>query len=1045
MGSLGKFLNNEDLFQIRLSSVTQEEEESHIISKLISDNLFPSGDILNLSEYGLNEIPKEIEKLKNLEWIDLSSNNIESIPDWFFSLDKLTFIDLSNNNLKELPLRLFFMKNLLRLDFGYNNLTKFPYWIIENNKLEILNLESCKLRKFPEALRSLKSIKRLILKNNNIRSVPLWLKELHTLKVLNLRGNNLKYFPTLGHIVNLQYINLSNNKISKFKKNSFPINLLQLGLNNNKIEEIPIELTKIEELNRLEIAGNNLTEIPSLIESLKKLQRLDLSNNRISDISTLRNLSNLKQLFIQQNEILSLEPIIGFIEKYGIINATKLSHVQSIKYLNGNLSITQTGLIASENPLISPPIDIYYQGQNQVLRHFERVEKSTEKAILYEAKALIVGRTGAGKTTLRYKLKDVNSLMPNPDESTVGIDIENIHLKTNDEINFIMNVWDFEGQSISYQTHQFFLTKRSIYIFLADNRTEKVDTDYWFQIVELLGGNSPMVIFNNEKRGNTARLNTKALEKRFSFLLSEKTFSADLNLIDKNPTQLQRFNDFTEEIKRVLLTLPTVGLSLEKTWINVRDEIEILSKKESIISEERLWTICEKHGINKEVDQKDLSQLFHDLGILLHFQESDEPSKLSKIVVLRNNWLTKAVYLILKSDYLKYTKKGNFELSDLKKVWSDEPNIKYNFQKYSGELLELMLKFRICFKVSSSKRYIAPQLLNPYPPENYSFPEKDFSIFKYSYRFMPKGIITRLIVELHTLISQKQTLVWQDGFQIEKSKNTIAEISEPPGEREIQIKVFGLNKNIFLNQIIFTIDRINNEFNFTKRLQVNKLIPCTCDECLKNEYPFFHNYEILLKIQDRGSKKVACGETGEQVIINNILQIVSERRQVRSTSDDVLSRLDKKTDTLIENQLNIINHTANGNILSESILNLTKENRDKFDILHSKIDLIDSLELDKINSILEDKLKQLVKELPSTDEIVTKWKEVNSKEMLNLDSKLKAKLKFDLFFIAIEKEFSTDMKPSAKKLLSDLKASKKEISEWINNERSFSQLFFEED
>ena len=51
-----------------------------------------------------------------------------------------------------------------------------------------------------------------------------------------------------------------------------------------------------------------------------------------------------------------------------------------------------------------------------------------------------------------------------------------------------LNVWDFEGQSIAYQTHQFFLSKRSLYLFVVDTRTEKADTDYWLQIVEILGG-----------------------------------------------------------------------------------------------------------------------------------------------------------------------------------------------------------------------------------------------------------------------------------------------------------------------------------------------------------------------------------------------------------------------------------------------------------------------------------------------------------------------------------------------------------------------------
>ena len=35
-----------------------------------------------------------------------------------------------------------------------------------------------------------------------------------------------------------------------------------------------------------------------------------------------------------------------------------------------------------------------------------------------------------------------------------------------------MNIWDFGGQEIYYATHQFFLTKRSLYVLVIDNRKE---------------------------------------------------------------------------------------------------------------------------------------------------------------------------------------------------------------------------------------------------------------------------------------------------------------------------------------------------------------------------------------------------------------------------------------------------------------------------------------------------------------------------------------------------------------------------------------------
>ena len=51
---------------------------------------------------------------------------------------------------------------------------------------------------------------------------------------------------------------------------------------------------------------------------------------------------------------------------------------------------------------------------------------------------------------------------------------------------FQVNIWDFGGQEIYHATHQFFLTRRSVYILVCDDRKEDTDFFYWLQVVELL-------------------------------------------------------------------------------------------------------------------------------------------------------------------------------------------------------------------------------------------------------------------------------------------------------------------------------------------------------------------------------------------------------------------------------------------------------------------------------------------------------------------------------------------------------------------------------
>ena len=65
--------------------------------------------------------------------------------------------------------------------------------------------------------------------------------------------------------------------------------------------------------------------------------------------------------------------------------------------------------------------------------------------------------------------------------------------------NFILNIWDFGGQEIYHATHQFFLTRRSLYVVVLDTRKEDSDLHYWLEIIALLSDNSPTLIIKNEK------------------------------------------------------------------------------------------------------------------------------------------------------------------------------------------------------------------------------------------------------------------------------------------------------------------------------------------------------------------------------------------------------------------------------------------------------------------------------------------------------------------------------------------------------------------
>jgi internalin A len=51
-----------------------------------------------------------------------------------------------------------------------------------------------------------------------------------------------------------------------------------------------------------------------------------------------------------------------------------------------------------------------------------------------------------------------------------------------------------------HSTHQFFLTERSLYLLVLNGRQghEDEDADYWLELIQSFGGNSPVIVVLNK-------------------------------------------------------------------------------------------------------------------------------------------------------------------------------------------------------------------------------------------------------------------------------------------------------------------------------------------------------------------------------------------------------------------------------------------------------------------------------------------------------------------------------------------------------------------
>ena len=206
-----------------------------------------------------------------------------------------------------------------------------------------------------------------------------------------------------------------------------------------------------------QIVGLQLDEVEiqdySFLAELEKLTQLYLYANKISDISFLKDLTGLTQLDLRYNKISKLP-------------ASILELDLQIKWENDFLG----GIYLEDNALESPPIEIVKQGREAAKNYFESI-KTEETTRLYEAKLLIVGQGGVGKTYLMNRL--IKDETPET-VSTEGIEIEKWYLETDVAKNFRINFWDFGGQDIYHATHQFF-SPSAPFIFLS-GRPEKMMT-----------------------------------------------------------------------------------------------------------------------------------------------------------------------------------------------------------------------------------------------------------------------------------------------------------------------------------------------------------------------------------------------------------------------------------------------------------------------------------------------------------------------------------------------------------------------------------------
>src|SRR6266704_2401120 len=817
---------------------------------------------LRLDDNQLSQLPPNLWQLTSLKNLWLNHNLIDEISPEIGQLANLQELRLDRNQLSQLPTELWQLNNLQMLDLGNNQLSRIPTEIRQMTNLQTLLLNNNQLSEIPSEIGRLTNMQALILYLNQLSQLPTELCQLANLQRLDLTDNQLNQLPAeIGQLTNLQELYLDNNELSQLPPKLWQLtSLKELQLNHNPLDEIPPEIGQLTNLQRLGLEKNQLSRLPAEIGLLTNLQRLRLDTNQLSQLPPeIGLLINLQKLRFDNNLLDEIPPEIAQLTNLQELNLSN-TKLKRLPTAIGQLTSLQTLNVADVPTLQSPPPEIVARGTADILSFLRELQESS--IIRYESKLLLVGEGGTGKSSLLRALR--NDTFDSNLSTTHGIEVDRLQLSSPHH-EIILNTWDFGGQQIYHATHQFFLTKRSLYMVVWNARlgVEQGRLDYWLETIKAHAPDAPVLLVATHVDERVPDLNYQLYRDVYPQIVGH------LGVSIKNGVGIV-------ELKIMLadqaLRLPLMGQPWPEKWL--RAEEVLLARPQHHIDADTYTHCCSTCEVEADIAKGSLGNYLHDLGKILYFRDD---YVLSNLVVLKPNWVTKAISRVL-DDEATSKKQGILLHSDLPRIWAvDEEGQPYESHLYPI-FLRLMERFYLSYQIEAdspgdhSTSSLIPQLLPYQPPTGLpTWPKSPAAgqsqvEMVYRFDFLPPGIMSWFIVRTHRF---SQDLHWREGVLLAyESHQARAELN--PMQRELRLLVQGPLPQNFFTILMNTMDVILARF---EGLKVRREIPCNChwqreetETC-----PHFYRYEELVRRMQARRYKVECPESFREVSVPTLL------------------------------------------------------------------------------------------------------------------------------------------------------------------------------
>ncbi|KYM96488.1 Leucine-rich repeat serine/threonine-protein kinase 1 [Cyphomyrmex costatus] len=524
-------------------------------SKNPKDKLCPVLEEMYLQDNRLEQLPEFIMNLPALEIMDVSNNKLQCLPQNLWRAPKLKELNASFNLLRDLPSQA--SQNVLRKpqrgeetqqNGTFRGLAAVPR--IESMEFDsftkIANAQVIEMERPHVWTSSVQVSERMSddTENGN-KSVLASLNLAH-----NLFNSIPVALPCLA--VSLVRLNMAYNSLRSMSHiTSYPASLKQLDLSNNQISRWP-SLPQVDSSDSMEQANTACycpavnAQSPSIVPGnrqtptsmrdivlqsvcvhrrhlrLENLRTLILANNLLNRIQ-LTSCDDDPKIGHPGSKLYLLFPNVSMLD----ISNNQLREIPHNIYELNNLSVLN---ISGNNEIVELPPQMGLLGRlwnlnTQGCRLQEPLKSMIEskkyktmdvigylKSILEDAKAyarmklMIVGIQGIGKTSLLEQLRQEGEV-PNKKKASEHwakrMGNKNINAKTakvrgqSSHGQVYFRTWDFGGQREYYATHQYFLSKRSLYLVvwrITDGFKGVSEIFQWLVNIQSRAPNSPVII-----------------------------------------------------------------------------------------------------------------------------------------------------------------------------------------------------------------------------------------------------------------------------------------------------------------------------------------------------------------------------------------------------------------------------------------------------------------------------------------------------------------------------------------------------------------------